>query len=84
MSFNPDRTKQAQVTIFPREKNAAKHLPRVFSSSEIKLSSNQKYLGLTVDSKLSFNIPLVIKFIRQTKVLVSFKNCKIFYHVTAY
>ena len=28
---------------------------QTFNNSEIKLSSNQKHLGLTLDSKLSFN-----------------------------
>ena len=55
MSFNPDRTKQAQEIIFSREKNAITHPPIFFNNSEIKLSSNQKHLGLTLDSKLSFN-----------------------------
>ena len=54
MSFNPDRTKQAQE-IFSRKKNATTHPPLFFNNSEIKLSSNQKHLGLTLDSKLSFN-----------------------------
>ena len=55
MSFNPDRTKQAQEIIFSRKKNATTHPPLFFNNSEIKFSSNQKYLGLTLDSKLSFN-----------------------------
>ena len=55
MSFNLDRTKQAQEIIFSRKKNATTHPPLFFNNSEIKLSSNQKHLGLTLDSKLSFN-----------------------------
>ena len=55
MSFNPDRTKQAQEIIFSRKKNATTHPPLFFNNSEIKLSSNQKHLELTLDSKLSFN-----------------------------
>ena len=55
MSFFPDRTKQAQEIIFSRKKNATTHPPLFFNNSEIKLSSNQKHLGLTLDSKLSFN-----------------------------
>ena len=55
MSFNPDRTKQAQEIIFSRKKSATTHPPLFFSDYEIKLSSNQKHLGLTLDSKLSFN-----------------------------
>ena len=55
ISFNPDRTKQAQKIIFSRKKTATTHPPIFFNNSEIKLSSNQKHLGFTLDSKLSFN-----------------------------
>ena len=55
MSFNLDRTKQAQEIIFSRKKNATTHPPLFFNNSEIKLSSNQKHLELTLDSKSSFN-----------------------------
>ena len=84
MSFNPDRTKQAQEIIFSRKKNATTYPPLFFNNSEIKISSNQKHLGLTLESKLSFNEHIMIKFIRQAKVLVSFEKCKHFYHVTVY
>ena len=40
MSFNPDRTKQAQEIIFSRKKNATTHPPLFFNNSEIKLNSN--------------------------------------------
>ena len=55
MSFNPDRTKQAQEIIFSRKKNTTTHPSLFFNNSEIKLSSNQKHLGLTINSKLSFS-----------------------------
>ena len=56
ISFNPDRTKQAQEVIFSKKKkkNATTYQPLSFNSSEIKLR-NQKHLGLTLDSKLSFS-----------------------------
>ena len=55
MSFNSDRTKQAQK-LFSPERKTQQHIHHFFfNNSEIKLSSNQKYLGLTLDSKLSFN-----------------------------
>ena len=41
--FSPERKMQPQIHHF------------FFRSSEIKFSSNQKHLGLTLDSKLSFN-----------------------------
>ena len=55
MSFNLDRTKQAQEIIFSRKRNATTHPPLFSNNSEILLGSNQKHLGLTLDSKLSFN-----------------------------
>ena len=55
MSFNPGRTKQTQEIIFSRKKNATTHPPLFFNNSEVKLSSDQKHLELTLDSKLSFN-----------------------------
>ena len=55
MSCNPDRTKQAQEIIFSSKKNATTHPPLFFNNFEIKLNLNQKHLGLTLDSKLSFN-----------------------------
>ena len=55
MSFNPDRTKQVQEIIFSRKKNATIHPSLFFNNSEVRLISNQKHLGLTLDSKLSFS-----------------------------
>ena len=55
MSFNPDRTKEAQEIIFSRKKNTTTHPPLLFNNFEIKLSSNHKHLELTLDSKLSLN-----------------------------
>ena len=71
MSFNPDRAKQAQEIIFSRKKNATTHPPLFFNNSEIKLSSNQKHLGLTLDSKLSFNEHITDK-IHQANKCVGF------------
>ena len=73
MSFNPDRTKQAQEIIFSRKKNATTHPPLFFNNSEIKLSSNQKHLELTLDSKLSFNGGVGL-----------FRRLQTILHVTAY
>ena len=69
MSFNPDWTKQAQEIIFSREKNATTHPPLFLNNSEIKLSSNQKHLGLFLDSKLSFNENINDKIYQVNKVI---------------
>ena len=84
MSFNPDRTKQAQEIIFSRKKNATTHPPLFFNNSEIKLSSNQKHLGLTLDSKLSFNEHINDKIHQANKGVGLPRKLKQFYHVTAY
>ena len=47
--------KQAQAIIFSRKKNASTHSPLFYNNSEIKLSSNQKHLAVTLDTTLSFN-----------------------------
>ena len=67
MPFNLDGTKQAQEIIFSRKKNATTHPPLFFNNSEIKLSSNQKHLGLTIESKLSFNVHINDKIHQASK-----------------
>ena len=69
MSFNPDWAKQAQEIIFSREKNATTHPTLFLNNSEIKLSSNQKHLGLFLDSKLSFNENINDKIYQVNKVI---------------
>ena len=69
MSFNPDRTKQAQEIIFSRKKNASAHPPLFLNNSEIKLSWNQKHLGLPLDSKLSFSEHINDKIHQANKVV---------------
>ena len=44
---------QTQV-IFSRKKNTTTHPSLFFNNSEIMFSSDQKHLGITLDSKLSF------------------------------
>ena len=84
MSFNPDRTKQTQEIIFSRKKNATTHPPLFFKNSEIKVSSNQKHLGLALDSKLSFNEHINDKIHQANKGVGLLRKLKQFYHVTAY
>ena len=83
MSFNPDRTKQAQEIIFSRKKNATTHPPLFFNNSEIKLSSNQKHLGLTLDSKLSFNEHTNDKIHQVNKGVGLFRRQQIFLTCTS-
>ena len=56
MSFNPDPTKQAQEVIFSR-KTTKKFHPKIFSNNiPVSKADYQNYLGLHLDSKLSFDI----------------------------
>ena len=84
MSFNPDRTKLAQEIIFSRKKNAATYPPLFFNNSEIKLSSNQKHLGLTLDSKLSFNEHINDKIHQANKGVGLLRKLQTILHVTVY
>ena len=84
MSFNPDRTKQAQEIIFSRKKNATTHPPLFFNNSEIKLSSNQKHLGLTLDSKLSFNEHINDKIHQANKGVGLLRKLQTILQVTVY
>ena len=84
MSFNPDRTKQAQKIIFSRNKNATTHPPLFFNNSEIKLSSNHKHLRLTLDSKLSFKEHINDKINQANKGVGLLRKLQTILHVTAY
>ena len=55
ISFNPDQTKQAQEVNISRRNNKTTDPPFFFNNFEIKFSPNQKHLGITLDSKLSFD-----------------------------
>ena len=54
MSFNPDQLNKHKE-LFSPERKMQPHIHHFFNNPEIKLSSNQKHLGLTLDNKLSFN-----------------------------
>ena len=84
MSSNPDRTKQAQEIIFSRKKRETTHPPLFFNNSEIKLSSNQKHLGLTLDSKLSFSEHINDKIHQANKGVSLLRKLQTILHVTAY
>ena len=55
MSFNPDPTKPAEEILFSVKRNSPYDPPLFFNGIEVKRVSEQKHLGLTFDSKLSFN-----------------------------
>ena len=54
MIFNPDASKQAQEIVFSRKANANNHGTVYFNNVPVTRVNIQKYLGLFLDSKLSF------------------------------
>ena len=56
--FNPDPKKQAEEVIFSRKITKIDHPPLYFSENLVKSSSTQKHLGMILDTKLRFSLPL--------------------------
>ena len=54
MSFNPEPTKQAIEVLFSQKKHAICHPTLFFNDSAVSRKQAHKYLGMTLDSKLSF------------------------------
>ena len=55
MSFNPDRSKQAQEVIFSRKTSIQSHTVLTFDNSPVIKTTQHKHLGLILDEKLNFN-----------------------------
>ena len=54
MSFNPDPSKQAQEVIFSCKLKRSTHPPLIFNSNNVSQTFSQKYLGVILDFKLTF------------------------------
>ena len=54
MSFSPDPSKQAQEVVFSRKLKKVPHPPLVFNNANVSQCKSQKYLGIILDSKLTF------------------------------
>ena len=54
MSFNPDRSKQAQEVIFSRKTSILSHPVLTFDNSPVTKTTDHKHLGLILDEKLNF------------------------------
>ena len=54
MSFNLDRSKQAEEVIFSRKTSIQLHLVLTFDNSPVIKTTHHKYLGLILDEKLNF------------------------------
>ena len=54
VTFNPGPTKQAVEVLFSQQKRDSNHPPLFFNGSIVLKVDDNKHLGLTLDSKLSF------------------------------
>ena len=71
MQFNPDPNKEANKIIFSRKlvsKNLS-HPPLKFNNNNITRCSNQKHLGVALDSNLNFNTHIDQKIKKCNKMI---------------
>ena len=69
MTFNPDRSKQAQEIIFSRKIKKTTHPPLLFNNSNVSQVNSQKHLGVIVDVKLTFEEHLKNVFNKTNKTI---------------
>ena len=62
MIFNPDASKQAQEVIFSQKIQKTTHLPLVFNNAIVSQTNSQKYFGITLDLKPTFEEHLLNVF----------------------
>ena len=67
MEFNPDPSKQATEVLFSCKKSTPNHPQLIFNGSVVAKVSNQKHLGLILDSGLSFEKHLNEKIMKAKK-----------------
>ena len=78
MEFNPDPTKQATEVLFSCKKTSPSHPQLIFNGTIVKKVSEQKHLGLILDSGLTFK-----KHINE-KIRKARKNLGLIKHVSKY
>ena len=69
MTFNPDRSKQAQEIIFSRKVKKATHTPLLFNNNNVSQVNFQKHLGVILDVKLTFEEHLENVFNKTNKTI---------------
>ena len=67
LEFNPDPTKQATEVLFSCKKSSPNHPQKMFNGTVVAKMNDQKYLGLILDSSLSFKKHLNEKIIKDIK-----------------
>ena len=68
MSFNPDPSKQAQEVLLSNKVTKTNHPNIIFNGNTVQKSANQKYLGLILDEKLTFNGHVTFKLTTVNKL----------------
>ena len=71
MSFNPDKSKQAQEVTFSCKTQRVIHPSGIFNNMPDILRSCRQHLGIYLDEKLISSTHIKKNFQKQTKVLVS-------------
>ena len=69
LTFNLDRSKQAQEIIFSRKLKTATHPPLLFNNNNVSQVNSQKHLGVILDLKLTFEEHLKNVFNKTNKTI---------------
>ena len=69
MTFNPDRSKQAQEIIFSRKLKKVTHPPLLFNNNNVSQVNFQIHLGVILDVKLTFEEHLENVFNKTNKTI---------------
>ena len=78
MQFNPDPNKQANEVIFSRKmNNNLSYSPVKFNGNNITKCSDQKHLGVVLDSKLDFNTHIDQKIKKCNKLIGLMKRLSV-------
>ena len=83
MDFNPDPTKQATEVLFSNKMIKPIHPDIFFNGIVVQKSSEQKHLGLTLATNLSFKGHIYEKIIKAGKIIGSIKFLSKFLPITA-
>ena len=74
LSFNPDRSKQAQEVIFSRKTSIQSHPVLTFDSSPVTKTTHHKHQGLILDEKLNFKEHLKEKMSKAYKGIAALRK----------
>ena len=74
MTFNPDRSKQAQEIIFSRKLKKAIHPRLLFNNNNVSQVNFQTHLGIILEVKLTFEEHLKNVFNKTNKTIGLLKN----------